>query len=118
MHAATASEMAACRPARREGRFGEALARYQESSAESSDLPDYRLQLPAILFDAGRQSEAIEMLQGFVAEFPQCPDYRDELAFLYERRATQICEAGRCAEAIPMLRKLAAEFPQRPDFRP
>jgi WD40 repeat protein/tRNA A-37 threonylcarbamoyl transferase component Bud32/Tfp pilus assembly protein PilF len=101
----------------RKGQLDEAIARFNELSAETPDLPDYRLRLPSVLFDAGRQEEAIQMLQRSIGQFPDRREYQDELAFLYERRATQLCEAGQFEEATSMLRTLAEEFPDRPDFR-
>jgi hypothetical protein len=101
----------------RDGQLDEALGVYKRLSADSADLPDYRLQLPAVLFDAARETEAIRMLEESVAEFPETREYQDELAFLYERRALQFCVLGRFGEATPILVKLASEFPERPDIR-
>jgi WD40 repeat protein/Flp pilus assembly protein TadD len=99
------------------GRTDEAIAACKQLTAEWSDLPDYRLRLPSVLFESGRQTEAIELLEGFVTEFLETPQYRDELAYLYERRATKLCRSSKFDEATPILLKLAEEFPNRPDFR-
>ena len=101
----------------RDGQLDEAVAVYKRLSAESADLPDHRLQLPAVLFDAARETEAIRMLEESVAEFPETHEYQDELAFLYERRAIQFCVLGRLEEATPIIVKLAKDFPERLDFR-
>ena len=63
----------------RQGQLDEAIASFKALSAEDPDLPDYRLRLPSVLFDAGKQDEAIRMLQQSVAEFPERREYRDEL---------------------------------------
>jgi len=101
----------------RAGQTDEAIAIFGKLTAESPDLPDYRLQLPAILFDAGRETQGIEMLERAVAEFPQRTEYREELAYLYECRAIQLCRSGELPNAVPILRKLAKEFPERPGHR-
>ena len=95
----------------------EAIAGCEQLSAEYSDLPDYRLRLPGVLFEAGHKTKAIELLEGFVKECPERPQYRDELAYLYELRATELCQAGQFDDAMPIVLKLAREFPNRPDFR-
>ena len=57
------------------------------------------------------------MLEAAVAEFPQRPEYHEELAFLYERRAIQLCRSGELPGAVAILRKLARDFPERPGHR-
>jgi WD40 repeat protein/serine/threonine protein kinase/Flp pilus assembly protein TadD len=99
------------------GQVDEALALFKQLHAQSIDLPDYRLLLPGLLFEAGRETQAIEMLARAVAEFPEQPEYHEELAYLLERRAIQLCRAGELTGAIPFLRKLAKEFPDRPGHR-
>jgi WD40 repeat protein/Flp pilus assembly protein TadD len=101
----------------RSGRTDEAIALFQRLCAESSDMPDYRHALPGQLFLVGKESEGIAILEKWVAELPQRPEYHEELAFLYERRAIQLCQSGRLPEAIVILRKLAKEFPERPGHR-
>ena len=101
----------------RDGRIDEAVAICTQLSAESPDLPDYRLWIPQTLFAAERQETAIEMLKAFAAEFPNRPEYQDELAFLYEARATQLCQSGEFEKATPILLKLAEDFRDRLDFR-
>jgi tetratricopeptide (TPR) repeat protein len=101
----------------RAGRTDEALAVFKQLAAESPDLPDYRLQLPGVLLDAGRETHAFEMLEKAVAEFPQRPEYHEELAYLYERRAIQLCLGDKLPDAVSILRKLAQEFPERPGHR-
>ena len=78
----------------RAGQTDEAIALFRRLTAEAPDLPDYRLVLPGELFDAGKETQAIAMLEKWVAEFPQRPEYHEELAFLYERRAIQLCQSG------------------------
>ena len=97
--------------------LADTIAAYKDLKAEYSDLPDYRLRLPGTLFEAGRQTEAIELLEGCVKELPESPQYRDELAYLYEQRATGLCRSGKFDDAVPIVLKLAKEFPNRPDFR-
>ncbi len=99
------------------GQVDEAVALFKQWSAQSLDLPDYQLRLPASIFDAGRETQAIEMLEKSVAGFPERPEYREELAFLYERRAIQLCLRDKFPEAVSILRKLAKEFPERPGHR-
>ena len=100
-----------------DGQVDEAVALFKQLNAQSPDFPDYRLQLPGVLFDAGREQLAIEMIEKTVADLPQAPEYHEELAFLYERRAIQLCLGGDLLNAVPMLRKLAQEFPERPGHR-
>ena len=57
------------------------------------------------------------MLEKAVAEFPQQPEYHEELAYLYERRAIELCLSGQIKDAIPILRKLGTDFPERPGHR-
>ena len=52
-----------------------------------------------------------------MAEFPLRPEYHEELAFLYERRAIQLCQGSEFPDAVSLLRKLAKEFPERPGHR-
>jgi WD40 repeat protein/predicted Ser/Thr protein kinase len=99
------------------GQVDEAFTLFKQLNAQSSDLPDYRLLVPALVFHTGRETQAIEMLEKWVAEFPQRPEYHEELAYLYERRAIQLCQSGELPNAIPLLRKLAKEFPERPGHR-
>ena len=99
------------------GQVDQAVTMFKQLNAQSPDLPDYRLQLPGVLFDVGREPQAIEMLEKTVAEFPQQPEYHEELAFLYERRAIQMCQSGDLPNAVSILRKLASEFPERPGHR-
>jgi WD40 repeat protein/tetratricopeptide (TPR) repeat protein len=101
----------------RAGQAAEAIALLERLTAEAPDLPDYRLQLPLALFDAGRETQGIEMLEKWVAEFPQRSGYHEELAFLYERRAIQLCLSGELPGAVAILRKLSREFPERPGHR-
>ena len=93
-------------------RSTEAIALFEQLNAQSPDLPDYRLLVPGLVFLRGRETQAIEMLEKAVAEFPQRPEYREELAYLYERRAIQLCQSGDLPNAVPILRKLAKEFPK------
>jgi WD40 repeat protein/tetratricopeptide (TPR) repeat protein len=101
----------------RKGQIDAAIGKFKKLNTESQDLPDYRLRLPGVLFNAGRQDEAIQMLKGSVDQFPDRREYQDELAFLYERRATQLCQSGEFEEATGILQILGEEFPDRPDFR-
>jgi WD40 repeat protein/tetratricopeptide (TPR) repeat protein len=101
----------------RAGQTDEAISIFERLTAEAPDLPDYRLVLPGELFDAAREVQAISLLETWVAEFPQRPEYHEELAFLYERRAIQLCQADDLPGAIAILRKLAKEFPERPGHR-
>jgi WD40 repeat protein/serine/threonine protein kinase len=101
----------------RAGQTDEAIAIFKKLAVELPDLGDYRLQLPGILFDAGRETQAIEMLQASVAKFPQRPEYHEELGYLYEHRAILHCLSGEVPGAVPILRRLAREFPERPGHR-
>jgi hypothetical protein len=53
------------------------------------------------------------MLERSVAESPSSAEYREELAFVYEGRAAQLCESGQLEKIAPIFRKLAKEFPER-----
>jgi WD40 repeat protein len=101
----------------RHGQIAEAEAAFQRLNAESSDMPDYRLVLPGELFLVGKEPEGIAMLEKWVAEFPQRTEYHEELAFLYECRAIQLCLSGDLPGAVVLLRKLSKEFPERPGHR-
>jgi tetratricopeptide (TPR) repeat protein len=101
----------------RAGQTDEAIAIFQRLAAESPDLPDYRLHLPAALFEAAKEAQAIEMLEKTVDESPTPSEYREELAYLYERRAIQLCVSDQIKDAIPILRKLGTDFPERPGHR-
>jgi tetratricopeptide (TPR) repeat protein len=101
----------------RAGRTDEAIAIFQELAAQAPELPDYRLQLPDVLFNAGKETQALALLEKCVAGFPRRSAYRQELAFLYEHRAIQLCRSGDLVGAIAILRKLAQEFPERPGHR-
>jgi WD40 repeat protein/tetratricopeptide (TPR) repeat protein len=95
----------------------EAIAVFQQLTAEVPDLPDYHLALPGELFIVGKETQAIALLEKWVAEFPQRSEYHEELAFLYERRAIQLCKSGDLPGAVSILRRLAQEFPERPGHR-
>jgi WD40 repeat protein/tetratricopeptide (TPR) repeat protein len=101
----------------RAGQTAEAIALFERLTAEAPDLPDYRLQLPLALFDAGGQAQGVEILEKWVAEFPQQSEYHEVLAFLYERRAIQLCLSGQLPRAAAILRKLSRESPERPGHR-
>jgi WD40 repeat protein/serine/threonine protein kinase len=101
----------------RAGQTDEAISLFQRLTAEAPDLPDYRLVLPGELFKAGRDAEAIAMLEAAVAGFPLRSEYHEELAFLYERRAIQLCRSGELSDAVAILHKLAHEFSERPGHR-
>ncbi|MCR4413699.1 MAG: protein kinase [Thermoguttaceae bacterium] len=101
----------------RDGQPQAATAVYRQLSADSPELLDHRLWLPAALYHSGKQAEAIEMLERLVAQSPKQAEYRDALAHWYEARAVQLCRAGQFEQALAVLRKLAAGFPERPDFR-
>lgn len=98
-----------------DGQLDEALALFQQLSAQSPDLPDYRLRLWPSLSVAGKERQA--MLEQAVKDSPERPEYREVLAYVYQRRATQLCQSGKHEDAVPLLRKLAEGFPEWPDFR-
>ncbi len=99
------------------GSTEEGIALFKRLTDQAPDLPDYRLFLPNLLFIAGKETEAIALLEAAVAGFPQRSEYHEELAFLYERRAIQLCESGELSDAVAILHKLAHEFPERPGHR-
>ncbi len=99
-----------------DGQINNAVSRLERLKEQSPDLPDYRLQLPRKLFQ-DTPGQAIAMLEKSTEEFPERESYRDELAFLYETRARQLCESGEFEEAERICRSLIEEFSDRPDFR-
>jgi len=99
------------------GRVEEAVRLFKQLNDPWPDLPDYRLLLPGLLFEAGRVTQAVEMLAKAVAESPEQPEYHEELAYLCELRAIQLCRSGDLPSAIVILHKLAKEFPERPGHR-
>ncbi len=100
-----------------DGKLDDATAIFKQLDDEAANLPDYRLRLPGGLFAAEKCDAALALAESIAAEFPGKREYRDELVFLYESRATQLCRAGQFAEAETILRKLAADFPERVDNR-
>ncbi len=100
-----------------DGRADEALALFRQLNARMPDLPDFPLRLPGSLFKQHKEIQAIEMLEKAVKDSPERPEHREELAYLYQRWATQLCQSGKHEQAVPILRKLAEGFPERPDFR-
>ncbi len=100
-----------------EGRLPDATVIFEQLAARSSDVPDYRLQLPRRLFEAEMHDEAIALADRFVEESPQSLEQKNALAFLYESKVTQLCRAGEFEAAASLLRKLARKFPNRPDVR-
>jgi WD40 repeat protein/tetratricopeptide (TPR) repeat protein len=96
-----------------DGQLDASVAVFRELNARAPDLPDYRLRLPWALFEQGRETQAIEMLQRLVAESPATREYREELAFVYERKAIKLAESGQLEDIIPIFRKLVKEFPER-----
>lgn len=99
------------------GRLAAADARFRELKAEWPNMPDHRLLVPGEMLASGRVADAIEMLERAAAEFPERGEYREELAWLHERWAIQLCQSDKVPDAAPILRKLAKEFPERPSHR-